>query len=251
MTGHSSLKTAMILAAGFGTRMKELTRTLPKGLLPIGNETFLDFHLRMLREAGISRVVINLHYLGDMIIQYLQNKWVKEVDLIFSQEPKILGTAGGIAFAEKHFGNETILVLNSDVISDISIRDFYQFHMEMDGIATMAGWSSRNFRDYSLMIYHTSARLTGFLSSGKAPDPSVHTAIFTGYQILTPRARQYLTPEFSSVIEKFYQPAIQKGENIFIYTHPGYWFDLGSKKKYQDFIQSQKEGKLPLTPHQP
>lgn len=228
----NKIKIAMVLAAGFGNRMKKLTAQKPKPLLPIANTTLLEMILTRLRNAGIERVVINLHYLGNTIKAYLKDKKYSRPEIIFSGEKEILGTGGGIAKAEPFFQDETILVVNSDVICTIPIRKMIQSHSHADGIATMAVVPSQKYRQYSLVLFDETGKLHGFSGKNKLPPGDLISGIFTGYQILTPEARRYLRPEFSSVITHFYRPALQQKERINIFLHHGKWFDVGTKERY-------------------
>ena len=110
------IKEAMILAAGFGERLHPLTKDCPKPLLEIGEETLLSNTLRFLKEGGINKVVINVHYLGEKIIDYLKNnKFDLNINIVQEKE-KILDTGGGILNAIQHFSNEAFLVINPDTI---------------------------------------------------------------------------------------------------------------------------------------
>ena len=232
----------MILAAGFGTRMKELTRNLPKPLLPVGEHTLLDLLLLKLQREGIRKVVINLHYQAEKIRRYLAALHLPEVRIEFSPEPEILGTGGGIARAELSFENEDILVMNSDVLSDLSLTDFQTFFYHRSALACMAVLPSKDNRNYSLVLYDDNCRIRGFLRKGETPLPDLHTGIFTGYQILSPAARRYLQPVFSSVIDAFYQPAIRNNETVCAYLHTGKWIDLGTREQYLKLLNTLASG---------
>ena len=110
------IKNAMILAAGFGRRLHPLTLNCPKPLLKIGNETLLSNTLKFLEQLGIKKVVINVHYLCDQIINYInKNKFNLEIILV-NEKGKILNTGGGILNAVHNFSNEPFLVINPDTI---------------------------------------------------------------------------------------------------------------------------------------
>ena len=110
------IKKAMILAAGFGKRLQPLTINCPKPLLKIGNETLLSNTLRFLEKTSVTHVVINVHYLGDQIINYTnKNKFNLEITLV-NEKDKILDTGGGVLNVVKYFSNEPFLVINPDTI---------------------------------------------------------------------------------------------------------------------------------------
>ena len=114
------IKKAMILAAGFGKRLYPLTLNYPKPLLRIGNETLLSNTLKLLEKFGIEKVVINVHYLGDQIIDYINKNKFKMAITLIKEKDKILDTGGAVLNANNHFFNEPFLIINPDTIWDIS-----------------------------------------------------------------------------------------------------------------------------------
>ena len=107
---------AMILAAGFGKRIHPLTHKLPKPLLKIGDETLLSNTLKFLELFGIKEVLINVHYLGEQIIDYINNNKFNLSIRIVEEKEKILDTGGGVLNAIQHFSNEAFLVINPDTV---------------------------------------------------------------------------------------------------------------------------------------
>ena len=110
------IKKAMMLAAGFGKRIHPLTLKSPKPLLKIGNETLLSNALKFLELLGTKQVVINVHYLGEQIIDYIdKKKFNLKIDIV-KEKDKILNTGGGVLNAIHHFSNEAFLIINPDTI---------------------------------------------------------------------------------------------------------------------------------------
>jgi len=110
------IKKAMILAAGFGKRIYPLTLKQPKPLLKIGDETLLSNTLKFLQLLGITQVVVNVHYLGEQIVDYInKNKFNLAINIV-REKDKILDTGGGILNAIQHFSNEAFLIINPDTL---------------------------------------------------------------------------------------------------------------------------------------
>ncbi len=234
----------MIMAAGLGTRMQTLTNSLPKPLLRIGKFTLLEIALRKLKNSGIRRVAINVHYKKEEIKSYLAQQPVEGLDIFISEEETLMGTGGGIAKAEPFFQGETILVLNPDVLCDISIARFTRFHFASGAIASMALLPSRDFRNYGLVIYTQQNRIESFQLRNQPIPPGALSGIFTGYQILSPDARSYLVARASSIISSFYLKALYDRQPIAAYLHDGEWVDVGTKPQYSDTILLHENGQF-------
>lgn len=119
--------TAMILAAGLGTRMRPLTNSTPKPLLEVGGKPLIVWHIEQLKEAGFTKIVINVAYLGQQIIDYIGNGSRFGVNIVFSDEQNegALETAGGIIKALDHL-SETFLVVNGDVWTDYNYKNNFE-----------------------------------------------------------------------------------------------------------------------------
>ena len=115
---------AMLLAAGYGKRLGALTKDTPKPLIEVKGKALIDYHLEKLISAGFSSVSINVHYLANKIIDHVQSKFSGKIELIFSHEEDILGTGGGVNQGTSSFGQEDILIINSDVFSDFDYLNF-------------------------------------------------------------------------------------------------------------------------------
>jgi MurNAc alpha-1-phosphate uridylyltransferase len=107
---------AMILCAGFGKRLRPLTLSSPKPLLKIGDQTLLSNTLHMLEQYGVKKAVINVHYLGNHIMDYINKNKFSMAITIVNEKDKILDTGGGILNAIEHFSNEPFIVINPDTI---------------------------------------------------------------------------------------------------------------------------------------
>ena len=110
---------AMILAAGFGKRLGELTKSKPKPLLEVKGKPLINYHIEKLISSGFRTIAINTHYLGAQISDHVIDNFGQKVEIHISHEKKLLGTGGGIKKAISGFGDEDIVVINSDIYSDL------------------------------------------------------------------------------------------------------------------------------------
>lgn len=181
------VESAMVLAAGFGTRMRELTETCPKPLLAVAGRPLIDHALDVVAEAGISRAIVNLHYRGEQIRAHLAGR--SRPEILFSEEREILDTGGGVGKALPLLGRRPFAVLNSDAV----------FRGEGNPIAHLAAhWKPE--RMDCLMLLVPTARAQAYsragdfflAGDGDRPERRGKTAeapyVFTGVQILSPTA---------------------------------------------------------------
>ena len=244
MLEAQKMTTAMVLAAGRGTRMGRLSREIPKPLLKIGNYSLLEIALRKMQRAGFRRVVVNVHHLAEQLKAFLTRAASRELEILISEEAELLGTGGGIAHAERFFGGETVLVMNADVLCDLDLAALVRFHQQSAALATLAVVPSRDYRHYRLVRYEASGKLSGFHPRGTPLPEEGNFGIFTGFQVLTAAARSYLQPQPSSVIEAFYLPALQEGRQIAVYLHRGRWLDVGTEELFRQVRGMVERGEL-------
>ncbi|MDR1402638.1 MAG: nucleotidyltransferase family protein [Tannerellaceae bacterium] len=143
---------AMILAAGLGTRLKPITNNTPKALIPINGKPILEHLILKLKAAGFREVVINIHHLGEQIIDFLTANDNFGVKIKLSDERDyLLDTGGGIKYAAKFLAqnNEPFLVHNVDIVSDVDLKALYNRHLETNALATLLV-SKRNTSRYLL-----------------------------------------------------------------------------------------------------
>ena len=127
----------MVLAAGLGTRLRPLTNTIPKPLVPIANRPLLEYTFALLAGAGVREAIVNSHHLPDVFETGLRNLDAAGLALHVSRERRILGTAGGLKKAERFLGAGTFLLLNGDFLVDIDLRQVLDFHEKQGAAATM------------------------------------------------------------------------------------------------------------------
>ena len=145
---------AMVLAAGFGTRLRPLTYETPKPLLPLQEARIIDYPLELLEQGGITQVVINLHHLGDQIRDYIGNGSRYGFQVAYSVEkPNILGTGGGIKNVQEFMGDEPFVVINGDTLIKADLKELIKHHNESGAAATMTLMKIRSPRGYWIPGY--------------------------------------------------------------------------------------------------
>lgn len=158
------MKKALIFAAGLGTRLRPLTDTMPKALVPVGGVPMLQRVILRLKEAGFTDLTINIHHFGQQIIDFLQtNNYFGTTIHISDERGQLLDTGGGIRKARPFLdGNEPFLVHNADILSDIDLNALYQHHLQAHAEATLVV-SRRNTSRY-LILDREQLRLQGWIN---------------------------------------------------------------------------------------
>ncbi|MFI5058118.1 MAG: NDP-sugar synthase [Candidatus Acidiferrales bacterium] len=245
---------AMILAAGLGTRLRPLTDDRPKALVEITGRTLLEITLSRLRTFGVTEVIINVHHLADMILDYLKTNHNFGMRIEISREEVLLDTGGGLKKAawffledsargdssrgESAIPDEPFLLHNVDVISNIDLHRMLQFHTENHALATLAVQARETSR---YLLFNDQLQLCGRRSSGTAipgcapqstakqePSAQLQALAFAGIHVISPRLLPMITEEgVFSIITSYLRLAAQ-GEKILAFRADDYyWRDLG------------------------
>lgn len=154
---------AMIFAAGLGTRLRPITDTIPKALVPIAGRPILEHVIKKLKAAGFNEIIINVHHFGQQIIDFIQANNNFGITIHISDErDMLLDTGGGIKRAIESFpSDEPILIHNVDILSDIDLNKLYRFHIESGNDATLMV-SQRDTSRY--LVFDNRNRLNGWIN---------------------------------------------------------------------------------------
>ena len=242
---------AMILAAGLGTRLRPLTNTIPKPLLPIAGTPLIVWNLLLLKRHGFHDVVINLHHLGPMIEQALGNGSKYGLRIYYSHEPVILGTGGGIKQAEPSFSGEPVLVLNGDTLFELDLEALCAFHQQRKAAATLVLRSDAEAARWGLVEVGPADRIVRITGRGKSEVGPTQPRMFAGIHILHPRLLRDVPKGKESSIIEAYVSAIQRDEVVLGYDLEGYWSDIGTAQRYAQAEHDANAGLISLQARQP
>ncbi len=219
---------AVILAGGLGTRLRPLTYTTPKPLLPIMNEPMVERLIKTLPE-DIDKVVLAVSYMFDRLKEYFDEHDVgREVVLIEEKEP--LGTGGAIQNVEAHI-DDSFVVFNGDVISSLDIRAIRVFHREKGGIGTIAMWEVEDPTRYGIIGVDEESKISRFLEKPK-PDEIFSNWINAGVYVLEPEILDLIEPKTRTSIEKDIFPPLAVEGRLYGFKFHGYWVDAGTPEAY-------------------
>lgn len=227
---------AMIFAAGKGTRLKPLTDHTPKALIKINGVPMLEVIIKKLIDIGVNEIIINVHYLADQIIAFLNNNNHFGIRIEISDETNnLLDTGGGLKKASWFFNdNEPFILHNADIISNINLAEMLSFHKNNNALATLA---VRNRISSRYFLFNDELCLCGWentITTEKIltkPANEYNKMAFSGIHIINPDLFKHIKNEgFFSIIQSYIE--ISKTEKIKAYQHDSsYWFDLGTPLK--------------------
>lgn len=217
---------AIVLAAGFGSRLLPLTLIRPKPLLPVWGKPILGYTLELLQRWGVQEVLVNAHYQADQILAYLKTNPVAGLKYQLSFEPDVLGTGGVLPKARWFLDNQPFWMINADILADLDAQPLIRAFEKQDAIASLWLDAERGPRT----VEHRDGLVTVFRSPLAKTEG---TATFCGLQLLSPRILKYLPDSgFASIVDA-YENALVAGEKISgTVVSKAYWADIGSPESY-------------------
>lgn len=227
---------AMILSAGYGTRLWPLTEDRTKPAIPILGKPLVGYVAEYLARYGCQEIVVNLHHRPESVRRALGDGSKFGVKLYYVEEPEILGTSGAIDNARKLLDDNTFVVVNGKIITDIDLSAAFETHRRAKAIATLVLLPNVGCERFSV-VETGNGLLRGF---GGPPAPENFSdanppLMFTGIHILEPKIFEYIpTGRFSHSTTDVYPQAMAKGERIAVHIASGNWYELSTIQRYLD-----------------
>jgi len=236
---------AIVLSAGYGTRLWPLTEDSTKPALPILGKPLVGYVAEYLAGYGIDEIVVNLHHRPESVRRALGDGSRFGVKLNYVEEPVILGTSGALDNTRNFFERETFVVVNGKIITDIDLNAALETHRRMNALATLV--LLPNARRERFSVVETEAgRIKGFGRMPVQTDEGPAPLMFTGIHILEPRIFEYVPRGvFSDSVTDVYPQAMAHGEIIAAHVASGKWRELSTLKRYLDISVEllREEGK--------
>lgn len=222
---------ALVLAGGKGTRLRPLTENLPKPMVPVANRPQLEHLLLLLRQHGINEVVITLGYCGQEIADYFRDGSDLGIRIAYVQEETLLGTGGAIVQAKHHF-DDTFLVCNADIVTDLNISALIHFHLERNALVTIATTWVEDPTPYGLVETDEHGRIRRFLEKPSLEEVTTHY-INAGMYVLEPTVLEWFPLRTPLSIEREVFPRLlERGKRMYAFNSESYWIDMGTPEKY-------------------
>ncbi len=238
---------AVVLVGGAGTRLRPLTYTTPKPLLPIANIPFVERQLDWLAGYGVDEAVLSLGYLPDAFTRHFADERHGDMKLRFVVEREPLGTAGGIRFAAEGI-NERLVVCNGDVLTDLDLGEFVAFHEARGAEATISLTEVDDPSAFGVVPTRADGEVIAFVE--KPPrDQAPTNWINAGTYVLEPSALAAIPPRLNVSIERETFPRmLEHPGRLYAMRSDCYWLDIGTPGKYFDAQLDVLAGRVGLPP---
>jgi len=222
----------IILSGGWGTRLRPLTCTIPKTLIPVVNRPVIERQIMLLKSAGVREIVLAVSVMSDVIQNYFKNGEKLGITINYTNEKHPMGTAGAIKLAESYLEDDNFFMLNGDVILNFDFSDMLKHHKESGGKGTIASKIVTDPSRYGVLITEDKTnKLLKFLEKDKFITPDgkyVPMPINAGVYILEPDVLSYIESNRKVSIERDVFPKIASEMKLYHYPITGIWQDIGN-----------------------
>jgi mannose-1-phosphate guanylyltransferase / phosphomannomutase len=234
---------AVVMAGGFGTRLRPLTEKLPKPMAHVANRPMMEHVVRLLAKAGIRDLEVLLYFFPEKITSYFGDgaPWGVRMNHITAETD--YGTAGAVKYAEDRL-SETFMVISADIITDFDLADAIAFHKEREAAVTIVLTRVPNPLQYGIVITEDDGRIVRFLEKpgwGEVFSDTINTGIY----IIEPEVLSLIPPKKNFDFSKNLFPAmLERGDRLLGYVAEGYWKDVGNLDEYLNVHLDVLAGKV-------
>ncbi len=241
---------AMVLAAGLGTRLRPVTRSVPKPMVPVLNRPVMEHIVRLLARNGFTEVIANVHWFPEVIKGHFGDGSAFGIEISYSFEERLLGTAGGVRFAS-HFFDDDFLIISGDAMTNLDLAAMREFHRSHGGIATLATRRVEDTSEFGVVITDDSGRIQGFQEK---PDPAEALSDLANCGIYmfkreifdhfpAPGTSKLAGPDhpegFADWAYDVFPSLLEAGIDFYAHETDAYWNDIGT---IGELVQSNFDG---------
>jgi dTDP-glucose pyrophosphorylase len=216
---------AIVMAGGYGTRLRPLTEELPKPMLPVGSRPLLELIVEQLRLAGIRQVNVATHYKSDVIAEHFRDGSDFGIDIRYVKEDQPLGTAGALSLLEHT--DEPLLVMNGDILTRVDFRSMLNFHREHEADLTMA------VKQYEFRVPYGVVETEGVRVRAISEKPLVRHFINAGIYLLSPNVCKMIPGGQVYHITDLINHLLDEGHTVVNFPIREYWLDIGKTDHYK------------------
>jgi dTDP-glucose pyrophosphorylase len=219
--------TVFLMAGGFGKRLHPLTEHTPKPLLDVGGEPIIDRIINSFIHVGFKNFVVSTHYKADKIIQHLGDGACRGVSIKYVHEDSPLGTAGSLSLLAEESINKPIIVMNSDILTNIDFRQLLNFHNESNAIATICA------RNYDIKVPFGVISSTNHIVESIVEKPVSNYFVNAGIYVLDPKCIKDINYNEYLDMTTFLQQRIDTGDTVTVFPLYENWHDIGRHEDYE------------------
>jgi len=220
---------AVIMAGGYGVRLRPLTDELPKPMLPVGGQPLLQHTIEQLKKSGFSRVDLTTHYKANVIADHFGDGRDFGLQIEYIHEDSPLGTAGALREVEGCDG--PLLVMNGDILTQLNFRALMDYHRDHKAFLTVG------VRQYQVQVPYGVIECDGTAVTGISEKPKLSFFVNAGIYLLDPRARNYIPGGQRFDMTDLMQRLVQEGCPVVSFPIVEYWLDIGSPLDYEQAKQ--------------
>ena len=232
---------AVVMAGGFGTRLRPYTEQVPKPMLPVGGRPLMERIIEQLQQAGIRQVSVSTHYKPEKIVEHFGNGAAFGVEIDYVNEETPLGTGGALGLMPKP--STPVLVVNGDILTGIDYRQMLEYHQDHKAAMTVAV-NLHTFKVPYGVIDCDGARITALREK-----PELRLFVNAGIYLLEPSAYRYIPANQHFNMTDLIQRLMDDGQTVVSFPIREYWLDIG---QHADYEQAQEDAKsMPSTAASP
>jgi NDP-sugar pyrophosphorylase family protein len=219
-------KRAIILAGGKGTRLKPYTVSLPKPLVPIVDKPIIEIIIQQLAKNGFDHITLTINHMADIIKAFCGDgsKWGVKID--YSLEDKPLSTMGPLTLIPDL--PENFLIMNGDVLTDLSFGSFYDTHVQSKNIFTISSFEREHINNYGVLEVGENNKLTGFFEK-----PSHKFEVSMGVYMANKEILNYIPENTAYGFDNLMYDLLASKKTVNVLKHPNYWLDIGRPDDYE------------------
>lgn len=228
--------TAVVMAGGYGTRLRPLTEEVPKPMLPVGDRPLMELIIEQLRQSGIEQVNVATHYLGRRIKEHFEDGRDFGVDIQYVDEDQPLGTAGALGLMETP--DQPLLVINGDILTRVDFQAMLSYHREHEAHLTVA------VRQYDLEVPYGVVECDGPRVCQLREKPRYSFLVNAGIYLLEPSVHRYIPNARRFDMTELIERLLDEGAKVVSFPVVEYWLDIGEPVDYEKAQEDVGEGRF-------
>ncbi|MCB0035791.1 MAG: nucleotidyltransferase family protein, partial [Anaerolineales bacterium] len=226
----------VIMAGGFGTRLRPLTDDLPKPMLPMGDRQLMQRTVEKFQAAGIRNINVTTHYMPEKIMEYFGDGAEFGVDINYVHEDQPLGTAGALGLIQPPA--EPLLVINGDILTEVDFRTMLSHHQKHQAMITVA------VRQYAFQVPYGVVQCEGAHVRQLQEKPSYNFLVNAGIYLLEPTVYQYIPSNQRFDMTDLIQAVLDEQGTVISFPIVEYWLDIGQHADYEQAQKDLESGKV-------